>query len=127
MSSRLIGIAPPRPLRNVRSNERAGTADFSFTLSVCIPLSGVDEGFTVGVSLRRLKKAGSSDCSVGQFRPGRTGRCSPRASIARAIRASGERNPNAMRVRSRILVLVDSISPLDRPWSKVASMAARFW
>jgi hypothetical protein len=32
-----------------------------------------------------------------------------------------------MRVRSRILVLVDSISPLDRPWSKVASMAARFW
>ena len=45
--------------------------------------------------------------------------------MARAMRASGERNPKAMRVRSRILVLVDSISPLDRPWSKVASMAAR--
>ena len=40
----------------------ARTADhFSFKLSVCIPLSGVDKGFTVGVSLRRPKKAGSSD------------------------------------------------------------------
>ena len=43
--------------------------------------------------------------------------------MARAMRASGERNPNAMRVRSRILVLTDSISPLDRPWSRAASMA----
>ena len=45
--------------------------------------------------------------------------------MARAMRASGERNPNAMRVRSRILVLVDSISPWDRPWSRAASMASR--
>lgn len=45
--------------------------------------------------------------------------------MARAMSASGERNPNAIRVRSRILVLVDSISPCDRPWSRAASMAWR--
>jgi len=45
--------------------------------------------------------------------------------MARAMRASGERNPNAIRVSSRILVLVDSISPCDRPCSGAASMAAR--
>lgn len=49
----------------------------------------------------------------------------PRLSMARAIRASGERKPNAMRVISRILVLTDSIRALDRPWSRVASMRAR--
>ena len=38
----------------------------------------------------------------------------------------GERNPNAMRVRSRILVLVESISPWERPWSRAASMASRW-
>ena len=40
--------------------------------------------------------------------------------MARAIRASAERKPKAMRVSSRILVLTDSISALDRPWSSVA-------
>ena len=45
--------------------------------------------------------------------------------MARAMSASGERNPNAIRVRSRILVLVDSISPWERPWSRAASMAWR--
>ena len=34
--------------------------------------------------------------------------------MARAMRASGERNPKAIRVRSRILVVVDSMSPWDR-------------
>ena len=34
--------------------------------------------------------------------------------MAKAIRASGLRNPNATRVMSRILVLTDSIRPLDR-------------
>src|SRR6476646_10587925 len=45
--------------------------------------------------------------------------------MASAMSASGERNPNAIRVSSRILVLVDSISPWDRPWSRAASMAWR--
>jgi hypothetical protein len=48
---------------------------------------------------------------AGQARSGRAGRCPPRASMASAISASGERNPNASRVSSRILVLVDSINP----------------
>ena len=46
--------------------------------------------------------------------------------MARAISASGERKPNAMRVRSRILVLVDSMSPWERPCSRAASMAWRW-
>ena len=45
--------------------------------------------------------------------------------MASAMSASGERNPNAIRVSRRILVLVDSISPWDRPWSRAASMAWR--
>ncbi len=32
-------------------------------------------------------------------------------------RASGDLNPKAMRWRSLILVLVDSLRPLDRLWS----------
>ena len=43
--------------------------------------------------------------------------------MARAIRGSGFAKPKAMRVMSRILVLTDSMSPLDRP----CSMAARIW
>jgi hypothetical protein len=39
---------------------------------------------------------------------GKTGRCPPMLSMARAIRASGERNPNATRVMRRILVLTDT-------------------
>ncbi|COX94631.1 Uncharacterised protein [Mycobacterium tuberculosis] len=46
--------------------------------------------------------------------------------MARAMRACGERNPNAIRVSRRILVLVDSIRPWDRPWSRAASMATRW-
>src|SRR5680860_1004264 len=64
---------------------------------------------------------GSPDTSVGQFRPGRAGRCPPRVSRARAMRASGDLNPNAILVIRRILVLVDSIRPLDR----LCSIAAR--
>jgi hypothetical protein len=41
--------------------------------------------------------------------------------MARAMSASGEWNPNAIRVSSRILVFVDSISPWDRQWSRAAS------
>jgi hypothetical protein len=47
--------------------------------------------------------------------PGRTGRWPPRLSSASPMRASGERKPKAIRVSSRILVLTDSISALDRP------------
>ena len=39
------------------------------------------------------------------------------------MRGCGAWNPNAMRARSRILVLVDSMSPWERPWSRLASMA----
>lgn len=45
--------------------------------------------------------------------------------MARAIRASGDLNPKAMRVMRRILVLPDSISPLDSPCSIAARMASR--
>jgi hypothetical protein len=34
--------------------------------------------------------------------------------MARAMRASGLANPNAVRVMSRIFVLTDSIRPFDR-------------
>ena len=40
--------------------------------------------------------------------------------MARAMRASGDLNPNAMRVMSRILVLTDSVRPLDSPCSIAA-------
>ena len=38
----------------------------------------------------------------------------------------GVAKPKAMRVMSRILVLTDSISPLDRPWSMEARICARW-
>ncbi len=40
--------------------------------------------------------------------------------MARAIKGSGVANPNAIRVMSLILVLTDSIRPLDRPYSIAA-------
>ena len=63
--------------------------------------------------------------SVGHFRPGSRGGWLPRASRARAIKGWGPWNPNAIRVSNRILVLVDSISPWDRPCSRLASIASR--
>ena len=44
--------------------------------------------------------------------------------MARAIRASGLLKPNPIRVMSRILVLTDSIRPLDRPCSIAARIEA---
>jgi hypothetical protein len=41
--------------------------------------------------------------------------------MARTIRASGDLNPNAMRVMSLILVFIDSTRPLER----LCSIAAR--
>jgi hypothetical protein len=57
-------------------------------------------------------------------RPGSEGRWPPRESIARAMRASGDLNPKAIRVSRRILVLVLSIRPLDRPCSIAARIDA---
>ena len=45
--------------------------------------------------------------------------------MARAMRASGGLNPNAMRVMRRILVLTDSMRPLDRPCSIAARIDGR--
>ena len=47
-------------------------------------------------------------------RPGRGGHMPPRSSMARATSASGERNPKAMRVRSRSLVFTLSTRALER-------------
>src|SRR5664280_500822 len=49
-------------------------------------------------------------------RPGRGGHMPPRSSMARATRASGERNPKAMRVRSRSFVFTLSTRAFDSPW-----------
>jgi hypothetical protein len=48
------------------------------------------------------------------------------ASIASATSGSCPWNPNAMRVRSRIFVFVDSMRPWERPLSSAASIAARW-
>ena len=45
--------------------------------------------------------------------------------MARAMSASGDANPKAMRVMSRILVFMDSMRPLDRPCSMEARIASR--
>src|SRR5664280_2171947 len=59
-------------------------------------------------------------------RPGRGGHMPPRSSMARATRASGERNPKAMRVRSRSFVFTLSTRAFDSPWLSAASMPARW-
>src|SRR5215216_4678982 len=59
-------------------------------------------------------------------RSGSGGHSPPTLSIASAISALGERNPNATRVSSRILVLVDSTSPLDSPSVSAAWMLDRW-
>lgn len=46
--------------------------------------------------------------------------------MTKAMSGLGPWKPNAMRVRRRILALVDSINPLDSPESIMASMAARW-
>jgi len=85
----------------------------------------MDTDERVAQNLRRLRKDTSSDAlgvSGGQAVRGGVRRepAWPGRSVPR-----GERKPNAMRVRSRILVLVDSINPCDRPWSSAASTALR--
>src|SRR6266542_4453567 len=62
----------------------------------------------------------------GQPRPGSGGHSPPTLSIASAISAWGERNPNATRVSRRILVLVDSTRALDSPSVSAAWMLARW-
>src|SRR5664280_2209363 len=58
-------------------------------------------------------------------RPGRGGHMPPRSSMARATRASGERNPKAMRARSRSFVFTLSTRAFDSPWLSAALMPAR--
>ena len=41
------------------------------------------------------------------------------------MRGWGPWNPKAILVSNRILVLVDSMSPWDRPWSRLASISWR--
>ena len=47
--------------------------------------------------------------------------------MATAMSASGDANPKAMRVMSRILVFMDSMRPLDSPCSMEARMASRWF
>ena len=68
---------------------------------------------------------GSTDRCVGQVRPGSAGRWRPRLSMAKAMRAWLLWKPKATRVSSRILVLTDSMRPLDRPCSMAARMRGR--
>ncbi len=68
---------------------------------------------------------GSCDGCVGHVRPGRAGRCPPRVSMSRAMRASGSLKPKAMRVRRRILVLTDSVRPFESPWVIAARIGSR--
>ena len=46
--------------------------------------------------------------------------------MARAMSASGDANPKAMRVMSRILVFMDSMRPPASPCSMEARMASRW-
>ena len=69
----------------------------------------------------------ASAASASGERPGSGGQYPPRSSRARAIRCSGLANPKAMRWRTRILVLVDSMRAFDRSLSMAASMPAMFF
>ncbi len=77
-------------------------------------LRGLEEAIWSDTLRLRRSSAGS----VGQVRPGRAGGWFPSASRARAMRGSGPWKPNAIRVRRRILVLVDSIRALESPESR---------
>src|SRR6266545_27135 len=84
-----------------------------------------------GQAIRALLELGAKKgvyCHIrgsGCARPGRSGHRPPTLSIASPISASGERNPNARRVRTRSLVLTDSTRALDRPCSRLATIPAR--
>ena len=75
----------------------------------------------------RRGQAAVSSKARGLARPGRSGQTPPTASMAMAMSASGERNPNATRVSTRILVLVDSTSacePFVPPGDTTGSLQA---
>jgi hypothetical protein len=67
---------------------------------------------------------GSCAVSVGHL-PGSGGQSPPRLSMARPMRASVERNPNAIRVSRRSLVLTDSTRALEAPCSRLATIVCR--
>lgn len=68
---------------------------------------------------------GSPDIPVGQFRPGRTGRCQPGLSMARTMRAWTDLKPKAMQVMSRILVFTDSTREVESPWAMALRIDSR--
>jgi hypothetical protein len=74
---------------------------------------------------RIKKRALLSHPWVGQARPGSGGHSPPRASMARPISASGDLNPNAIRVSRRSLVLTDSTRALEAPCRRLATIVSR--
>jgi hypothetical protein len=91
---------------------------------------------TVGRARNRLRCAGARAAVslaplthpwVSCWDPGgQVGRVAAPSRRVRAVRCSGRRNPNAMRVRTRRLVLVDSTMALDRLLRSPARMPGRF-
>ena len=78
---------------------------------------------------RAALKKGSPAVCVGHagagWRPGSVGRGPPRVSMTRAMTASAVRKPKSRRMISLVLVLVDSISPLDRRSMMALTIASR--
>ncbi len=72
-------------------------------------------------------QAGDSSRRSGRSLPGSSssGQTPPTASMAMAMSASGDQKPNATRVSTRILVLVDSTSAFEVPERRDASIATR--
>jgi dipeptidyl aminopeptidase/acylaminoacyl peptidase len=65
-------------------------------------------------------------CDHASWRRGRVGRLPPRLSMTRAMTASALRKPNPRRMIRRVLVLVDSISPLLSS-ATIACRMASWW
>lgn len=86
--------------------------------------SAVLDYLAAGIDPERTTIFGSPAPSVGH-RPGSAGRWGPRVSIARAMSASADLKPNAIRVMSLIFVFVDSMRALERPCSIAARIRSR--
>ena len=98
-----------------------------FDLLMC-PRCQLDRGHSPGPYPAMAPEEMRVYCHIrgsGCARPGRSGHSPPTLSIARPISASGERNPNAIRVSTRSLVLTDSTRALDSPCSRLATIPAR--
>ena len=120
----LLPHQPEHPSGVARNTGRDSRTDISLPRAGMLRRS-VPHVFVSWTSATGRAISRSPVVSVGHVRPGRRGGCDPRASIASATSGWYPWNPNAMRVRSRILVFVDSIRPCERPVSSAASIAAR--